>query len=488
MASSTTNIDTISSTQTSKEVTANQYFDAASPATLFGRRGSTTSALTWGYYGGRMLVDGALTTIANGTVSLSASSTNYIEATAAGVVSKNTTAFTAGSIPLYTIVVGASSVTSYTDERAWVGPSHITQQASVTINTADVTLSAEQARCGIIVLSGTLTGNRSLVVPNNWQGTVINNTSGSYTVTVKTSAGTGVTVTQGASEIVVADGTNVVLATPSTPSVLSFGTIAVSGQSDVVADAAADTLTLEAGTNVTITTDAGTDTVTISATAGATNAFGTVSVSGQSDVVADASPDTLTLAAGSGITITTDAATDTITITNSGTASNAFETIAVSGQSNIVADSGTDTLTVAAGSGITITTDAATDTLTIAASAQTQCIPIACSDETTALTAGTGKVTFRMPYAFTLSGVRASLTTAQTSGNILTVDINEGGASILSTKLTIDNTEKTSTTAATAAVISDTALADDAEITIDIDQIGDGTAKGLKVYLIGERA
>lgn len=115
----------------------------------------------------------------------------------------------------------------------------------------------------------------------------------------------------------------------------------------------------------------------------------------------------------------------------------------------------------------------------------TQSIIVACSDETTALTVGTGKVTFRMPYAFTLTGVRASLVTAQASGNILTVDINEAGASILSTKLTIDNGEKTSTTAATAAVISDTALADDAEITIDIDQIGDGTAAGLKVTLIG---
>lgn len=113
---------------------------------------------------------------------------------------------------------------------------------------------------------------------------------------------------------------------------------------------------------------------------------------------------------------------------------------------------------------------------------------IAVSDETTALTTGTAKVTFRMPYAMTLTSVRASLTTAQTSGSIFTVDINESGSTILSTKLTIDNTEKTSTTAATAAVISDTALADDAEITIDIDQVGDGTAKGLKVTLIGKRA
>lgn len=113
---------------------------------------------------------------------------------------------------------------------------------------------------------------------------------------------------------------------------------------------------------------------------------------------------------------------------------------------------------------------------------------IAASDESTALSTGTGKVTFRMPYAMTLTEVRASLTTAQSSGSTFTVDINESGASILSTKLTIDNTEKTSTTAATPAVISDADLADDAEITVDIDQIGNGTAKGLKITLIGVKA
>jgi len=109
-------------------------------------------------------------------------------------------------------------------------------------------------------------------------------------------------------------------------------------------------------------------------------------------------------------------------------------------------------------------------------------------DETTAITTGTAKVTFRMPFAFTLTGVRASLSTAQASGAIFTVDINESGVSVLSTKLTIDNTEKTSTTAAAAAVISDAALANDAEMTIDVDQVGDGTAKGLKLWLIGVRA
>jgi len=113
---------------------------------------------------------------------------------------------------------------------------------------------------------------------------------------------------------------------------------------------------------------------------------------------------------------------------------------------------------------------------------------VAASDETTALTIGTNKITFRMPRAITLTAVRASLTTAQASGNIFTVDINEGGSSILSTKLTIDNTEKTSATAVTPPVISDASLADDAEITIDIDQVGNGTATGLKVMLIGTYA
>jgi hypothetical protein len=46
-----------------------------------------------------------------------------------------------------------------------------------------------------------------------------------------------------------------------------FSTIAVAGQSDVVADTTSDTLTLVAGTNVTITTNATTDTVTINSTA-----------------------------------------------------------------------------------------------------------------------------------------------------------------------------------------------------------------------------
>lgn len=108
---------------------------------------------------------------------------------------------------------------------------------------------------------------------------------------------------------------------------------------------------------------------------------------------------------------------------------------------------------------------------------------VACSDESTALTTGTAKATFRAPFACTLTGVRASVTTAPT-GAVLTVDVNEAGVSLLSTKLTIDAGEKTSTTAATPAVISDSAIADDAELTFDIDTVGSTIAgAGLKVTL-----
>lgn len=112
---------------------------------------------------------------------------------------------------------------------------------------------------------------------------------------------------------------------------------------------------------------------------------------------------------------------------------------------------------------------------------------LAISDEETAITTGTAKVTFRMPFAMTVTSVRASLSTASTSGNP-TFDINDTGTSILgANKLSIDANEKTSTTAATQTSIANSALGDDDEITIDIDTAGTG-AKGAKVYLIGTRA
>jgi hypothetical protein len=109
---------------------------------------------------------------------------------------------------------------------------------------------------------------------------------------------------------------------------------------------------------------------------------------------------------------------------------------------------------------------------------------VALSDEATAITTGTAKVTMRAPYAFSITSIpRASLSTVSSSG-IPTVDINVAGSSILTNKLTIDASEKTSTTAATAATLTNnpTNVSDDAEITFDIDVAGTG-AKGLKVTI-----
>lgn len=331
MANSTSNIDAISVSQASKEVTANAFFDSASQAATYGRRASSSSGLTWGYYGGNVVKsDGLTDQIANGTLTLPASATSYIVAAkATGAVSAATTTTNWDNATdywrLYSVVCGASTVTSWSDVRA------------------------------IGQYTGGGSGGGGMTNPMTTAGDMI--TGG----------------TSGA------------------PSRLGVG---ADGQ----------VLKVVSGAPVWTTPDAGTGVVEA-------------------------------IVAGSGITVDD--------------------------------------------------TDPANPVVTATASAPTTAIPIAVSDESTALTTGTAKVTFRMPFAFALTGVRASVTTAPT-GSVLTVDINEGGASILSTKLTIDASEKTSTTATTPAVISDTALADDAEITIDIDTVGSTVAgAGLKVYLIG---
>jgi len=75
----------------------------------------------------------------------------------------------------------------------------------------------------------------------------------------------------------------------------------------------------------------------------------------------------LTIAAGTGISLTLNPTTDTLTITNSQPSPNLFTSIEVSGQTTITPDSTADTLTFAQGNNIVITTNAGTDTITIAA-------------------------------------------------------------------------------------------------------------------------
>ena len=104
------------------------------------------------------------------------------------------------------------------------------------------------------------------------------------------------------------------------------------------------------------------------------------------------------------------------------------------------------------------------------------------------LSAETGHVVFRAPYGFTLLGLRASVDVAPTAD--LIIDVNESGTTVLSTKLYIQSGSETSTgcylvnsPTGSEYVISDNAIADDAEITIDIDSTTGGGQ--LKVTFYG---
>lgn len=108
-------------------------------------------------------------------------------------------------------------------------------------------------------------------------------------------------------------------------------------------------ITLVAGTNVTLSGDNTAKTITINAANESQNIFQNIAVAGQSTVSADTTSDTLTLVAGTNVSITTDAATDSITINNTAPGGNAFGTVAVPGQTSVVADSVSDTLTISSG-------------------------------------------------------------------------------------------------------------------------------------------
>lgn len=208
MSNSSSNLDYISQSQASKEVTANAMFDAASPATLWGRRASGCSGLTWAYYGGEMRnASGVHTLVSNGSITLTASSSNYIEADpATGALSKNTSGWTPGLIPVYFITAGASTVSSYNDLR--ITALRMATRCTQAMSDANYTVNTDQARCDILELSGTLSATRNVVVPlKPWQWTIYNGTTQSIQIIGAT--GTGVTIASTKCAIIYADGTNV---------------------------------------------------------------------------------------------------------------------------------------------------------------------------------------------------------------------------------------------------------------------------------------
>ena len=111
---------------------------------------------------------------------------------------------------------------------------------------------------------------------------------------------------------------------------------------------------------------------------------------------------------------------------------------------------------------------------------------VAAGDETTEATAGTGKVSFRMPYAFNLDELRVTAVNAPT-GSPFVVDIFDDGASVFGvTKLQIDTGFESSVSSSTPPTFTPQLVADDSEITVDFVSVG-GTfgGAGIKVWLIG---
>lgn len=142
-----------------------------------------------------------------------------------------------------------------------------------------------------------------------------------------------------------------------------------------------------------------------------------------------------------------------------------FKTIAVEGQSSIVADSSTDTLTITGGAGITITTNATTDTLTIssnlAGGTVTSITPAAGNGSGTAITT-TGTIT--------VTGTANEIETS-VSGTTITVglpdNVTVGGNLTVSGNLTINGS--TTTVNSTTVTIDDPVftLGGDVAITFD---------------------
>lgn len=113
----------------------------------------------------------------------------------------------------------------------------------------------------------------------------------------------------------------------------------------------------------------------------------------------------------------------------------------------------------------------------------------------TNIAVGTTKDSFYMPYGMVLNsvvdgGCYATLATAQAAGTLVTINVKVNGVSIFTTKLTFNNNQRTTRTAAAPAIYAagGQIIPAGAEVTIDVDALGTALAKGLRVYLVGQRA
>lgn len=212
MADSTTPFGTIANGQGNQTSKANALWDAVSPTAIYGAKAATTSDLTLGYHGGKISVNGVVTVIADGTLALTSSVTNYVEANpSTGAVSKNTSAYTPGYWRIGRAVTGTVSITTWYDDRL---PGLVPQTQMLTKafpSDANYTLTQPESEVNVIsITAGTITATRDFIVPISFPKiwTVINQTAQSVRIIGAT--GTGITIATVKTATVMADGTNVV--------------------------------------------------------------------------------------------------------------------------------------------------------------------------------------------------------------------------------------------------------------------------------------
>ena len=341
-----------------------------------------------------------------------------------------------------------------------VGTSQIAQNSITSSEIPDNSIGATQISAAVLAAKQDNLGNNSITAAMISQNTV------------------------GISELNVSDGSNGQVLTTNGSGTLSFAnassgtvtetfkTISVSGQDDVVADGATDTLTLAAGSGMTITTNASNDTVTfVSSASGiaddavttskiadlnvtsaklannsvtaakiATDAVGASEIAANSVGISE-----LNVSDGSNGQVLTTNGSGTLSFTTaSGSVSEAFKTLSVSGQDDVVADSATDTLTFAAGSNMTISTNASNDTITFASSGSGGSSSSFAKNtfsgdgSTTAFTLTTsmsnedGLIVFidgvyQADNVFSVSGTTLTFATAPVNGRLIEVFQLEGG-------------------------------------------------------------
>lgn len=151
---------------------------------------------------------------------------------------------------------------------------------------SDVALSVTEARNAIIECTGALTGNINVIVPSKTKiYLVINSTTGAFTLTVKTAAGTGVAVEQGGKAWLYSDGTNVYTAAPTGGGGGSFSfTIANEGTTGTLANGLAKLAGAPSTAVRTSTSDTGGAVGIVTAGAG-TGGTATIQLAGQVNCV-----------------------------------------------------------------------------------------------------------------------------------------------------------------------------------------------------------